>query len=76
MQPTIIQLSFSQAKADQEGDLIFLFHIFSSWVEISLYTEFQLPRLSGSRIASFRLNPICFISIFCVLWGGGGGQVT
>ena len=51
------------------GDLNFLFHISSSWAEISLYTEFQLPRLSGSRIASFRLNPICFISFFCV-WGG------
>ena len=56
-----------------EGDLNFLVHISSSWVEISLYTEFQLPRLSGSRIASFRLNPICFISFFCVC---GGGQVT
>ena len=36
-------------------DLNFLFHISSSWVEISLYTEFQLPRLSGSRIAKFQL---------------------
>ena len=38
-------------------------HISSSWVEISLYTEFQLHRLPGSRIASVRLNPIL-----------GGGQ--
>ena len=32
-------------------------HISSSWVKISLYTEIQLPRLPGSRTASFRLKP-------------------
>ena len=37
---------------------ILLVHISSSWVKISLYTEFQLPRLPGSRTASFRLNPM------------------
>ena len=35
-----------------------------NWVKISLYTEFQLHRLPGSRTASFALNPIC----------GGGGE--
>ena len=40
-------------------------HISSSWVKISLYTEFQLHRLPGSRTASFGLNPIC---------GGEGGS--
>ena len=38
--------------------------ISSSWVEISLHTKFQLPRLPGSRTAIFRLNPIGV--------GGGG----
>ena len=37
---------------------IFVVHISSSWVKISLHTEFQLPRLPGSRNASFRLNHI------------------
>ena len=45
------------------GDLNCFSHISSSWVEISLLTEFQLPRLSGRRFAIFMLNPI----------GGGGG---
>ena len=40
---------------------IFVVHISSSWVKISLHTEFQLPRLPGSRNASFRLNPIFFV---------------
>ena len=48
------------------GDLNCFSHISSSWVEISLLTEFQLPRLSGSRFVIFMLNPICFISFFCV----------
>ena len=33
-------------------------HISSSWVETRLNTEFQLPRLPGSRTASFWLNHI------------------
>ena len=41
--------------------------ISSSWVEISLHTKFQLPRLPGSRTAIFRLNPV-----FCFFVGGGG----
>ena len=45
---------------------IFFVHISSSWVKISLHTEFQLPRLPGSRNASFRLNPIGSV--------GGGGK--
>ena len=40
------------------GDPNFFLDISSSWVEISLHTEFQLPRLPGSRFASFRLNPM------------------
>ena len=33
-------------------------HISSSWVEMSLHTKFQLPRLPGRRTTSTRLNPI------------------
>ena len=52
---------------------IFFLHISSSWVKISLHTEFQLPRLPLSRNASFRLNPI----LKKIKKGGGlGGQVT
>ena len=52
------------------GDLnFFLSHISPSWFEISYHTEFQLPRLPGSRFAIFRLNPIGFC--FFV-----GGEVT
>ena len=41
------------------GDPNFFVNISSSWVKISLHTEFQLRRLPGSRNASLRLNPIC-----------------
>ena len=44
-------------------------HISSSWVEISLYTKFQLSRLPGSETASFRLNPIFYLFL-----GGGSGD--
>ena len=41
-------------------------------VKISLHTEFQLPRLPGSRNASFRLNPIFiffwFFSFFFIFF--------
>ena len=40
----------------------FFVHISASWVEISLYTEFPLPRLPGSRTVIFRPNPMG--------WGG------
>ena len=50
------------------GDLIIFSHISSSWVEIILHTELQLPRLPGSETVSFRLNPIFFIFF--------GGRVT
>ena len=40
------------------GDPNFSVHISSRLIEISLHTEFQLPRLPGSRTASFRLNPV------------------
>ena len=43
------------------GDPNFFLDISSSWVEISLHTKFQLPRLPGSRNASFRLNPIFLV---------------
>ena len=43
--------------------------ISSSWVEISLHIEFQLPRLPESRTVSFIwLNPI----LGGVGWGDGG----
>ena len=41
--------------------------ISSSWIKISLHTEFQFPSLPGSRNASFRLNPF---------FGGLGGRVV
>ena len=47
------------------GDPKFVVHISSSWVEISLHIEFQLPRLPESRTVSFSLNPIM---------GGGGSS--
>ena len=50
------------------GDRNFSIHISYSRVKISLHTEFQLPRLPGSRNASFRLNPIMRGE------GGGGGD--
>ena len=37
---------------------IFVVHISSGWVKISLHTEFQLPILPESRAASFRLLDI------------------
>ena len=41
------------------GGVDFFVHLSSSWVKISLYSEFQLPRLPGSRTGFFsRLNPI------------------
>ena len=40
--------------------------------KINLHTEVQLPRLPGSRNASFRHNPIFYF----ILWGGVGGHVT
>ena len=51
------------------GDPNFSIHMSYSRVKISLHTEFQLPRLAGSRNASFRLNPILFI-----FFGGGLGD--
>ena len=51
------------------GDLISFSHISSSWVEIILHTELQLPRLPGSETVSFRLNPIFILFLF--FWGGG-----
>ena len=43
-------------------NLNYFVHISSSWVEMSLHTKFQLPRLPGRRTTRLRLNPI----------GGGG----
>ena len=50
--------NFYFVRVGGSGDPNFSAHISSSWVKISLYTKFQLPRLPGSRIANFRLNPI------------------
>ena len=48
-------------KGGEQVTPIFLVHIYSSWVKISLHTEFQLPSLPGSRNASFMLKPIIFV---------------
>ena len=58
------------------GDPNFSAHISSSWVKISLYTKFQLPRLPGSRNANFRFNPIIFYFILNFEFFRVGGQVT
>jgi hypothetical protein len=53
------------------GYLNLFSHFTSSWVEIGLHIEFQLPRLSGSRFGSFRgdckVTLICWF-IFIIVW--------
>ena len=56
--------------------LVGFVHISSSWVEISLHTEFQLPRLPGSRTVSFRLNPIFFLIVQLPRLPGSGSSMV
>jgi hypothetical protein len=56
---------YSSAVTTKEiSQAIFFVYISSSWVEIN-FTEFQLPRLPGSRSANVQFNPI---------QGRGGGE--
>ena len=47
------------------GDPYFFLHILSSWVKIRLYTENQLPMLSGTAL-----------KVYVGGWGGGGGPTN